>query len=159
MIGDDEHTALVTNSSGRHEVMVIGNSAELLGLLRPFSRRLGVSSWSQKRQTFRARWISVWRQRPYLVVVDVGLPDLMGVDLIPRLWGLSLDTRFAVFTGIGMVVVSGIAPSPSGAQFGTRGDLDRLVAVLGPTPSLQVPYLAATVFSGHPASALRPEGS
>jgi CheY-like chemotaxis protein len=133
--------------------MVIGDSTELRGLLRAVLEASGRFELVAEASDGQSAITLIGRRQPYVVVIDIGLPDLMAFDLIPRLRGLSPDTRIVVFTGTSVATDSEMAPLPTGARSVMKGALDRLIAALEPAPSVHTVDIAAKMFPRHPASA------
>lgn len=68
---------------------------------------------------------------PDLVILDLGLPDLNGVDVIERLRDTSSRARIVVFTGAEPADTEAAALAAGAAGYVFKdGDLDRLVEVL-----------------------------
>lgn len=90
--------------------------------------------------------------RPDVVVLDLGLPDLHGLEVLPEILHLSPNSRIVVFSGLDEHEAETTALAGGAARYVLKGsDVDVLVRALEELPP-QI-HEAATSFDASPESA------
>jgi CheY-like chemotaxis protein len=69
-------------------------------------------------------------EQPDVAIVDLGLPDVLGVDLIPRIHELAPAAHIVIFTGADIPTDQQLARLPEGTRVVVKGDIQRLLAAL-----------------------------
>jgi DNA-binding NarL/FixJ family response regulator len=64
---------------------------------------------------------------PEVVILDLGLPDVTGLDLIPQIHELAPRARVVVFSGSDFADARALARERGAAEFVVKGDAQRLV--------------------------------
>jgi len=78
----------------------------------------------------RSALTSIAEHRPDLVILDLGLPDAMGIDLIPSIQDRSPATRVVVFSGWPEEVNAPAALARGAARYVMKGNVSRLLEAL-----------------------------
>jgi DNA-binding NarL/FixJ family response regulator len=69
--------------------------------------------------------------RPHVVLLDLSMPELDGLEVIPRLLESSPDTRIVIFSGFGSGRMADLALSLGAARYVEKGTpLDQVVALI-----------------------------
>lgn len=135
LVDDDASLRLLLRASleGRHGFEVVGEAAD------------------------GAKAIEVVEQcQPDVVVLDLGLPDLSGLDVIPRIRSLAPAARVVVFTGSVEAEFEGRARTAGAHAFALKGQdlrylLDLLERIGADTPNAAVIELAPRLQSAQTA--------
>lgn len=98
----------------------------------------------------------VARSQPDVVVLDLGLPDLSGLDVIPRIRAVAPAARVVVFTGSVEADFEGRAKTAGAHAFAVKGQdlrylLDLLERIGSQTPNAAVIELAPRLQSAEAA--------
>jgi two-component system, cell cycle sensor histidine kinase and response regulator CckA len=80
-------------------VLVVDDDSNLLRTLADILRRRGYETQTAKSGGEGLEMIAASSARPAIAVVDLGLPDMNGMDLVHRLRGLSELTEVVILTG------------------------------------------------------------
>ena len=136
-----------------HRVLIVDDDAGLRALIRIALEVLGRFEVVGEAPDGRTALSLLESSDPELVILDLGLPDVTGFDLIPRIHALAPSARIVIFTGIDSPSDSQLSTLPAGTRYGVTGDVDRLVAALAEAGSGAPSEEAAQAFRADPASA------
>lgn len=135
-----------------HRVLIVDDDDGLRGLIRIAFEAADRFELVGEAPDGRTALSLLESSTPELVVLDLGLPDVTGFDLIPRIHALAPSARIVIFSGTDSPPDSQLSMLPAGTRYVVKGDVERLLAALDQVVSVASSEEAARAFRADLAS-------
>jgi DNA-binding NarL/FixJ family response regulator len=88
------------NGQRLHSVFIVEDHAAIAGLIGDFIRGLTGFTFGGSAHDARSAISALWEQPADVVLLDLGLPDHNGLDIIPEIRAVAPDARVLIFSAL-----------------------------------------------------------